>query len=101
MLVTCTTDFNHPELLFWFFWFIFFLGGMKESWEGDSLDQKRTEYVKANNTENYAEILALKERTETLEGQLAALEEQCRIEKKQKRRVQWANKKLESQALCF
>ena len=57
---------------------------MKESWEDDSLDQKRTEYVKANNTENYAEILALKERTETLEGQLAALEEQCRIEKNKK-----------------
>uniref|UniRef100_A0A8D0EJR0 Kinesin motor domain-containing protein n=1 Tax=Strix occidentalis caurina TaxID=311401 RepID=A0A8D0EJR0_STROC len=45
---------------------------------------KRTEYVKTNNTENYAEILALKERTETLEGQLAALEEQCRREKNKK-----------------
>uniref|UniRef100_A0A8C0ATF2 Kinesin family member 20B n=1 Tax=Buteo japonicus TaxID=224669 RepID=A0A8C0ATF2_9AVES len=33
---------------------------------------------------NYAEILALKERTETLEGQLAALEEQCRREKNKK-----------------
>uniref|UniRef100_A0A8C0FPX1 Kinesin motor domain-containing protein n=1 Tax=Bubo bubo TaxID=30461 RepID=A0A8C0FPX1_BUBBB len=52
--------------------------------EDDSLDQKRTEYVKTNNTENYAEILALKERTETLEGQLAALEEQCRREKTKK-----------------
>ncbi|XP_074740190.1 LOW QUALITY PROTEIN: kinesin-like protein KIF20B [Strix uralensis] len=59
-------------------------GGMKESWEDDSLDQKRTEYVKANNTENYAELLALKERIETLEGQLAAPEEQCRREKKKK-----------------
>ncbi|CAM9177108.1 unnamed protein product, partial [Bubo scandiacus] len=59
-------------------------GRMKESWEDDSLDQKRTEYVKANNTENYAEILALRERTETLEGQLAALEEQCRREKNKK-----------------
>uniref|UniRef100_A0A8C8AG78 Kinesin family member 20B n=1 Tax=Otus sunia TaxID=257818 RepID=A0A8C8AG78_9STRI len=47
-------------------------------------DQKRTEYVKTNNTENYAEILALKERTENLEGQLAALEEQCRREKNKK-----------------
>uniref|UniRef100_A0A8C8AER5 Kinesin family member 20B n=1 Tax=Otus sunia TaxID=257818 RepID=A0A8C8AER5_9STRI len=52
--------------------------------EDDSLDQKRTEYVKTNNTENYAEILALKERTENLEGQLAALEEQCRREKNKK-----------------
>ncbi|NWX51856.1 KI20B protein, partial [Steatornis caripensis] len=43
--------------------------------------QKRTEYVE---TENYAEILALKERTETLESQLAALEEQCRREKTKK-----------------
>ncbi|CAN0173625.1 unnamed protein product [Bubo scandiacus] len=59
-------------------------GGMKESREDDSLDQKRTEYVKTNSTENYAEILALKERTETLEGQLAALEEQCRREKTKK-----------------
>ncbi|XP_019327230.1 PREDICTED: kinesin-like protein KIF20B [Aptenodytes forsteri] len=55
----------------------------KESREDDSLEQKRTEYVK-NTSENYAEILALKERTETLEGQLAALEEQCRREKNKK-----------------
>ncbi|NXJ46513.1 KI20B protein, partial [Spizaetus tyrannus] len=46
--------------------------------------QKTTEYVKKNTSENYAEILALKERTETLEGQLAALEEQCRREKNKK-----------------
>ncbi|KFQ09267.1 Kinesin-like KIF20B [Leptosomus discolor] len=46
--------------------------------------QKRTEYVKTNTSESYAEILALKERTETLEGQLAALEEQCRREKSKK-----------------
>uniref|UniRef100_A0A8C8AER4 Kinesin family member 20B n=1 Tax=Otus sunia TaxID=257818 RepID=A0A8C8AER4_9STRI len=58
--------------------------GPLESQEDDSLDQKRTEYVKTNNTENYAEILALKERTENLEGQLAALEEQCRREKNKK-----------------
>ncbi|KAF1636482.1 Kinesin-like protein KIF20B, partial [Eudyptes filholi] len=45
--------------------------------------QKRTEYMK-NTSENYAEILVLKERTETLEGQLAALEEQCRREKTKK-----------------
>ncbi|XP_050755129.1 kinesin-like protein KIF20B isoform X1 [Gymnogyps californianus] len=58
-------------------------GDMKESWEDDRLEQERTEYMKTN-TENYAEILALKERTETLEGQLAALEEQCRREKNKK-----------------
>ncbi|NXQ81998.1 KI20B protein, partial [Nyctibius grandis] len=46
--------------------------------------QKITEYVKTNTPENYAEILALKERTEDLEGQLAALEEQCRREKNKK-----------------
>ncbi|XP_009464812.1 PREDICTED: kinesin-like protein KIF20B [Nipponia nippon] len=59
-------------------------GDMKYSWEDDSLEQRRTEYVKTNTSENYAEILALKERTETLEGQLAALEEQCRREKTKK-----------------
>ncbi|NXT38043.1 KI20B protein, partial [Pelecanoides urinatrix] len=42
---------------------------------------ERTEYVKTNTYENYTEILALKERTETLEGQIAALEEQCRRER--------------------
>uniref|UniRef100_A0A8B9RWV4 Kinesin family member 20B n=1 Tax=Accipiter nisus TaxID=211598 RepID=A0A8B9RWV4_9AVES len=46
--------------------------------------KKTTEYVKKNTSENYAEILALKERTETLAGQLAALEEQCRREKNKK-----------------
>ncbi|KAK4820847.1 hypothetical protein QYF61_007852 [Mycteria americana] len=56
-------------------------GVMKESWEDDSLEHKTTKYVKTSTSENYAEILALKERTETLEGQLAALEEQCRREK--------------------
>ncbi|KAM6066927.1 kinesin-like protein KIF20B [Chlamydotis macqueenii] len=59
-------------------------GNMKNSWEDDSLEQERTEYVKTNTSENYAEILVLKQRTETLEGQLAVLEEQCRREKKQK-----------------
>ncbi|XP_035753277.1 kinesin-like protein KIF20B isoform X2 [Egretta garzetta] len=59
-------------------------GDMKESWKDDSLEQERTEYMKTNAYENYAEILALKERTETLEGQLATLEEQCRKEKTKK-----------------
>ncbi|NXH26675.1 KI20B protein, partial [Myiagra hebetior] len=39
---------------------------------------------KPNNSETYMEILALKERIETLEGQMAALEEQCQREKKEK-----------------
>ncbi|XP_009887107.1 PREDICTED: kinesin-like protein KIF20B [Charadrius vociferus] len=59
-------------------------GDKKESWEDDSLKQKTTEYVKTNTSENYAEILTLKERIETLEGQLAAVEEQCRREKTKK-----------------
>ncbi|KFV46244.1 Kinesin-like KIF20B [Tyto alba] len=46
--------------------------------------QKRTEYMRTNTSENYAEILALKEKNETLEGQLAALEEQFRREKNKK-----------------
>ncbi|KFR11546.1 Kinesin-like KIF20B [Opisthocomus hoazin] len=45
---------------------------------------KRTGYVRTNTSEYYAEILALKERTEILEGQLAALEEQCKREKNKK-----------------
>ncbi|KAM6105822.1 LOW QUALITY PROTEIN: kinesin-like protein KIF20B [Pterocles gutturalis] len=59
-------------------------GDTKEIWEDDSLEQKKTEYVRTNISENYAEIVSLKERTETLEGQLAALEEQCRREKTEK-----------------
>ncbi|NXI36129.1 KI20B protein, partial [Galbula dea] len=50
----------------------------------NSLEQEGTEYVKTNTFENHAEILALKERTENLEGQLAALEERCRREEKEK-----------------
>ncbi|NXG81133.1 KI20B protein, partial [Baryphthengus martii] len=49
-----------------------------------TIAQQGTEYVKTNASDNYAEILALKERTKTLEGQLAALEEQCKREKKEK-----------------
>ncbi|XP_018766334.3 kinesin-like protein KIF20B [Serinus canaria] len=54
-------------------------GDKRESWENYCLDQKRT-----NNSEAYMEILALKERTETLEGQIAVLEEQCQREKNEK-----------------
>ncbi|NXX84580.1 KI20B protein, partial [Urocolius indicus] len=43
--------------------------------------RKRTEQMKATTSENFAEILALKERAENLEGQLAALEEEYRREK--------------------
>jgi len=57
---------------------------MKESLGDDSLRQERTGYVRTNTSEYYAEILALKERTEILEGQLAALEEQCKREKNKK-----------------
>ncbi|NXV29607.1 KI20B protein, partial [Rissa tridactyla] len=46
--------------------------------------QKTTEYVKTNTSENCEEIIGLKERIETLEGQLAALEEQCKGEKNKK-----------------
>ncbi|XP_075614397.1 kinesin-like protein KIF20B isoform X2 [Balearica regulorum gibbericeps] len=59
-------------------------GDRKESWEDNTLERERTEYMKTNTSENHAEILALKERTEALEGQLAALEEQCRREKNEK-----------------
>ncbi|NWR17681.1 KI20B protein, partial [Emberiza fucata] len=40
--------------------------------------------LRPNNSETYMEILALKQRTETLEGQIAALEEQCQREKNEK-----------------
>ncbi|KFP70322.1 Kinesin-like KIF20B [Acanthisitta chloris] len=49
------------------------------SWKNYSLDLKR-----ANASETHAEILALKERTETLESQIAALEERCQREKNKK-----------------
>ncbi|KAM9549791.1 kinesin-like protein KIF20B isoform 2-T2 [Guaruba guarouba] len=55
-------------------------GDTKESWEHDTLEQKRAECVKPNTSENLAELLALRERTETLEGQLAALEEKNKKE---------------------
>ncbi|XP_009072891.1 PREDICTED: kinesin-like protein KIF20B [Acanthisitta chloris] len=51
----------------------------RESWKNYSLDLKR-----ANASETHAEILALKERTETLESQIAALEERCQREKNKK-----------------
>ncbi|XP_064286890.1 kinesin-like protein KIF20B isoform X2 [Passer domesticus] len=54
-------------------------GNKRESWEDYCLDQKRS-----NNSETYMEILALKERTETLEGQVAVLEEQYQREKNEK-----------------
>uniref|UniRef100_U3JZ31 Kinesin family member 20B n=2 Tax=Ficedula albicollis TaxID=59894 RepID=U3JZ31_FICAL len=54
-------------------------GDKRENWENCCLDLKRTD-----NFETYMEILALKERTETLEGQIAALEEQCQREKNEK-----------------
>ncbi|XP_063194536.1 kinesin-like protein KIF20B [Chroicocephalus ridibundus] len=59
-------------------------GYVKENWEDDSLKQKTTEYVKTNTSENCEEIIGLKERIKTLEGQLAALEEQCKGEKNKK-----------------
>ncbi|XP_037997476.1 kinesin-like protein KIF20B isoform X2 [Motacilla alba alba] len=53
-------------------------GDKRENWE-NCLDQKRM-----NNSETFMEILALKKRTETLESQIAALEEQCQREKNEK-----------------
>ncbi|NXV61401.1 KI20B protein, partial [Molothrus ater] len=40
--------------------------------------------LRTSNSETYMEILALKQRTETLEGQIAVLEEQCQREKTEK-----------------
>ncbi|NXC45963.1 KI20B protein, partial [Penelope pileata] len=47
-------------------------------------EQKRTESMKQNSSGNHVEILALKERTETLQCQLTALKEQYRGEKNEK-----------------
>ncbi|NWV59463.1 KI20B protein, partial [Malurus elegans] len=58
---------------------VLFLGDKRESSENYSFDPKRPK-----NSETYMEILALKERTETLEGQIATLEEQCQREKNEK-----------------
>ncbi|NWU74589.1 KI20B protein, partial [Onychorhynchus coronatus] len=45
--------------------------------------------ARTNSSESCAEVLALKERTETLEGQIAALEEQCQREKNKKEELSW------------
>uniref|UniRef100_A0A8C5U961 Kinesin family member 20B n=1 Tax=Malurus cyaneus samueli TaxID=2593467 RepID=A0A8C5U961_9PASS len=58
---------------------VLFLGDKRESSENYSFDPKRPK-----NSETYMEIVALKERTETLEGQIATLEEQCQREKNEK-----------------
>lgn len=58
---------------------VLFLGDKRESLENYCLDLKH-----ANNSETYTDMLVLKERTETLEGQIAALEEQCQREKNEK-----------------
>ncbi|XP_027736307.1 kinesin-like protein KIF20B [Empidonax traillii] len=58
-------------------------GGKTGRWES-SHHLKRTD-----NSETYVEILALKERTESLEGQIAALEEQCQREKNTKEELSW------------
>ncbi|XP_035186596.1 kinesin-like protein KIF20B isoform X3 [Oxyura jamaicensis] len=59
-------------------------GTVKESWEDLPIEQKRTEHMNQNSSDKHVEMLALKERAETLESQLAALEEQCRKEKNEK-----------------
>uniref|UniRef100_A0A8C3QKV4 Kinesin family member 20B n=1 Tax=Cyanoderma ruficeps TaxID=181631 RepID=A0A8C3QKV4_9PASS len=70
-------------------------GDKRDSWDNCCLDLKRT-----NNSETYMEMLVLKERTETLEGQIAALEEQCQREKNEKEelRQQIANLHLKLSA---
>ncbi|XP_066047325.1 kinesin-like protein KIF20B isoform X2 [Chamaea fasciata] len=70
-------------------------GDKRESWENHCLDLKRT-----NNSETHMKMLVLKEGTETLEGQMAALEEQCQREKKEKEELnqQKANLHLELSA---
>ncbi|XP_047925109.2 kinesin-like protein KIF20B isoform X2 [Anser cygnoides] len=59
-------------------------GAVKESGEDLPIEQKRTERMNQNSSDKHVEMLALKERAETLESQLAALEEQCRREKSEK-----------------
>ncbi|NXO16441.1 KI20B protein, partial [Oriolus oriolus] len=49
-----------------------------------TIPEQKQKAGKPNNSETCMEILALKERTEALEGQMAALEEQCQREKKEK-----------------
>ncbi|XP_069720441.1 kinesin-like protein KIF20B [Phaenicophaeus curvirostris] len=60
--------------------------GDMESFD-DSLEQEKTKHEKTNTPENYTEIPALKERTETLEGQLPPLEEQYRKENNKKEQL--------------
>ncbi|XP_068544064.1 kinesin-like protein KIF20B isoform X3 [Anas acuta] len=59
-------------------------GVVKDSWEDLSIERERTEHVNQNSHDKHMEMLALKERVETLESQIAALEEQCRREENEK-----------------
>nr|XP_038028808.1 kinesin-like protein KIF20B [Anas platyrhynchos] len=59
-------------------------GGVKDSWEDLSIERERTEHVNQNSYDKHMETLALKERVETLESQIAALEQQCRREENEK-----------------
>ncbi|NWT82751.1 KI20B protein, partial [Lanius ludovicianus] len=58
-----------------------------------TIPEQKQKAGKAVNSETYMEILALKEKNETLEGQMAALEEQCQREKKEKEKL---NEQIES-----
>ncbi|XP_025907419.1 kinesin-like protein KIF20B [Nothoprocta perdicaria] len=62
-------------------------GAVKECWEDDLLEQERTKHMKQNTLENCAEIAEPRGRTETLESELAALEEQYRREKAEKEKL--------------
>uniref|UniRef100_A0A8C7EGD8 Kinesin family member 20B n=1 Tax=Nothoprocta perdicaria TaxID=30464 RepID=A0A8C7EGD8_NOTPE len=53
----------------------------------DLLEQERTKHMKQNTLENCAEIAEPRGRTETLESELAALEEQYRREKAEKEKL--------------
>lgn len=57
---------------------------MKDSWEDLLIERERTEHMNQNSYDKHMEMLALKERVETLESQIAALEEQCRREENEK-----------------
>eukprot|EP00075_Anas_platyrhynchos_P026510 XP_027315763.1 kinesin-like protein KIF20B isoform X2 [Anas platyrhynchos] len=59
-------------------------GVVKDSWEDLSIERERTEHVNQNSYDKHMETLALKERVETLESQIAALEQQCRREENEK-----------------
>uniref|UniRef100_A0A674KFQ7 Kinesin family member 20B n=1 Tax=Terrapene triunguis TaxID=2587831 RepID=A0A674KFQ7_9SAUR len=61
-----------------------FIGSIRSACKGDAIEQKKIEEMQQNILEKEAEILALQERSESLDCQLAILKEELTNEKREK-----------------